>query len=156
VTKKEFRIKYKDTDSLYFTCPDKYYEKCDEAFSKKELFKEAYWTEIIKITMNVMKKLRDQVNAYLRIKSEISYLNMVYEEVLFPIYFADKKKYFRVGHEKVVNFKLKNLFMKRINTVKQGKFQLLKFIGKKIMREAMDINNTCSIYKIVEDTFKEA
>ena len=43
VTKKRFGIKYGKTDSLYLTCPDKYYEKCDEAFSRKELSKEAYW-----------------------------------------------------------------------------------------------------------------
>ncbi|RIB04471.1 hypothetical protein C2G38_2222263 [Gigaspora rosea] len=132
VSKKGFVIKYGDTDSLYLTCPDRYYEKCDEAFSRKELSKEAYWTEMVKITMNVMKKLRDQVNAYLRIKSVTFYLKMAYEEVLFPICFTG------------------------IKTVKQGKSQLLKFIGERIMREALDINNTRSIHKIVEDTLREA
>lgn len=34
VTRKGFGIKYGDTDSLYLTCPDKYYENCDEAFAK--------------------------------------------------------------------------------------------------------------------------
>jgi len=155
VTKKGFGIKYGDTDSLYLTCPDKYYEKCDEAFSRKELSKEAYWGEMVKITMDVMKKLRDQINAYLRIKSGTSYLKMAYEEVLFPVCFAGKKKYFGIGHEDVVNFKLKILFMKGIDTVKQGKSQLLKFIGEKIMREAMDINNMHSIHEIVEDTLRE-
>ena len=29
VKKKGFGIKYGDTDSLYLTCPDSYYEKCD-------------------------------------------------------------------------------------------------------------------------------
>src|SRR6266498_316813 len=156
VSKKGFGIKYGDTDSLYLTCPDRYYEKCDEAFFREELFKEAYWTEMVKITMDVMRKLHDQVNAYLEIKSGTSYLKMAYEEVLFPICFAGKKKYFGVGHEDVVNFKPKILFMKRIDTVKQGKSQLLKFIGEKIMREAMDMNNTRSIHKIVEDTLREA
>ncbi|CAB4417057.1 unnamed protein product [Rhizophagus irregularis] len=156
VSKKGFGIKYGDTDSLYLTCPDKYYEKCDEALSRKDLSKEAHWTEMVKITMDVMRKLRDQVNAYLRIKSETSYLKMAYEEVLFPVCFAGKKKYFGVGHEDVVNFKPKTLFMKGIDTVKQGKSQLLKFIGEKIMREAMDINNTCSIHEIVKDTLREA
>ena len=33
--------------------------------------------------------------------------------------------------------------------------QLFKFIGEKIMWEAIDINNTCSIHKIVEDTLRE-
>ncbi|CAI2199547.1 5083_t:CDS:1, partial [Funneliformis geosporum] len=65
-------------------------------------------------------------------------------------------KYFGVGHEDVINFKLKNLFMKGIDIVKQGKSQLLKFIGEKIMREAMNINNTRPIDKIVKDTLREA
>src|SRR3954452_13039845 len=156
VSKKGFGIKYGNTDSLYLTCPDRYYEKCDEAFSRKELSKEAYWGKMVKITMDVMKKLRDQINAYLRIKSGTSYLKMAYEEVLFPVCFAGKKKYFGVGHEDVVNFRPKTLFMKGIDTVKQGKFQLLKFIGEKIMREAMDINNTHSIHEIVKDTLREA
>ncbi|RIB01140.1 hypothetical protein C2G38_2297601 [Gigaspora rosea] len=156
VSKKGFGIKYGDTDSLYLTCPDRYYEKCDEAFSRKKLSKEAYWTEMVQITINVMKKLRDQVNAYLRIKSGTFYLKMAYEEVLFPVCFTGKKKYFGVGHEDIVNFKPKKLFMKEIETVKQGKSQLLKFIEEKIMREAMDINNTRSIHKIVENTLREA
>jgi hypothetical protein len=46
--------------------------------------------------------------------------------------------------------------MKGIDTVKQGKSQLLKFIGEKIMRKAMEINNTRSIHEIVKDTLREA
>ena len=91
VTKKGFGIKYGDTDSLYLTCPDKYYEKCDKAFSRKDLSKEAYQTEMVKIIIIVMKSLRDQVNAYLGIKNGTSYLKMAYEEVLFPICFTSKK-----------------------------------------------------------------
>jgi len=121
MTKKGFGIKYEDTDSLYLTYPDKYYEKCDEAFSRKKLFKEVYWAEMVKITMDVIKKLRDQINTYLRIKSGTFYLKMVYKEVLFSVCFVGKKKYFRIRHEEVVNFKLKKLFMKGIDTVKQGK-----------------------------------
>ncbi|CAI2195503.1 17176_t:CDS:2, partial [Funneliformis geosporum] len=124
VTKKGFGIKYGDTDSLYLTCPDKYYEKCDEAFSRKDLSKEAYWTEMVEITMIVMKKLRDQVNAYLRIKNGTSYLKMAYEEVLFPVCFTGKKKYFGIPHEDVVNFRPDNLFMRGIDTVKQGNSEL--------------------------------
>ncbi|RIB05477.1 hypothetical protein C2G38_2219571 [Gigaspora rosea] len=91
-----------------------------------------------------------------RIKSGTSYLKMAYKEVLFPVCFTGKKKYFEIGHEDVVNFKPKNLFIKVIDTVKQGKSQLFKFIGERIMRKAMDINNTCSIQKIVEDILREA
>ncbi|CAI2192257.1 9797_t:CDS:2 [Funneliformis geosporum] len=59
ITKKGFRIKYENTDSLYLTCSDSYYEKCDEAFSREELSKEVYWTEMVKIIMDMMRKLCD-------------------------------------------------------------------------------------------------
>ncbi len=118
VSKKGFEIKYRDINFLYFTYPNKYYEKCDKAFSKKKFSKEAYWIKMVKITMDVMKRLCDQINAYFRIKNRTSYLKMTYKEVLFPICFTGKKKYFRIGHEDVINFKPKNLFIKGIDTVK--------------------------------------
>ena len=76
ITAKGFGIKYRDTDSLYLTCPDKYYEICDRAFNKDELSKEAYWTEMVKIIMEVMDEFRNKVNAYFRIKNSTSYLKM--------------------------------------------------------------------------------
>ncbi|CAG8516724.1 13516_t:CDS:2 [Cetraspora pellucida] len=156
VSEKGFRIKYKDTDSLYLTCLDKYYEKYDRAFNEENLSKKEYWSEIVKITMNVMKKLHDEINAYLSIKNGTSYLKIAYKEVLFPVCFTGKKKYFGVLHEEVVNFKPDNLFKKGIDSIKQGQSQLFKFIREKIMWEAMDINNIQSIHKIVEDTLREA
>jgi DNA polymerase elongation subunit (family B) len=156
VSRKGFKIKYGDTDSLYLTCPDKYYGKCDRDYNENKLSKEEYWVEMVKITMDMMKRLRDEVNAYLRIKSGSSYLKMAYEEVLFPVCFTGKKKYFGVPHEGVVNFRPDVLFRKGIDTVKQGQSQLFKFIGEKIMWEAMGINNTRSIHKIVEDVLREA
>ncbi|CAI2194386.1 675_t:CDS:2, partial [Funneliformis geosporum] len=49
-----------------------------------------------------------------------------------------------------------DLFMRGIDTVKQGNSELLRFIREKIMWEAMGINNTRSIHKIVEDTLRDA
>ncbi|RGB22353.1 hypothetical protein C1646_776218 [Rhizophagus diaphanus] len=127
VSGKGFRIKYGDTDSLYLTCPDKYYEICDRAFNEEKLSKEEYWTEIVNITMGVMKKLRDQVNAHLKIENGTSYLKMVYEEVLFPVCFTGKKKYFGIPHKGVVNFRLDELFRKEIDTVKKAKHKQWDF-----------------------------
>ncbi|PKK58841.1 DNA/RNA polymerase [Rhizophagus irregularis] len=127
VTAKGFGIKYGDTDSLYLTYPDKYYKKCDRDYNENKLSKEVYWSEMVKITMKVMDEFRNKVNAYLRIKNGTTYLKMAYEEVLFPVCFTGKKKYFGIGHEEI-----------------------------KIMWKAMDLNNTRSIHKIVEDTFREA
>ena len=67
---------------------------------------------MVKITMKVMDEFRNKVNAYLRIKNDTSYLKMTYEEVLFPMCFTGKKKYFGIGHEEVVNFKPKSLLLK--------------------------------------------
>src|SRR6266536_1863532 len=36
VKKKGFGIKYGDTDSLYLTCPDSYYEKCDLSYNVRK------------------------------------------------------------------------------------------------------------------------
>src|ERR1044072_6635223 len=81
---------------------------------------------------------------------------MAYEEVLFPVCFTDKKKYFGVAHEEIVNFKPKKLCTKGIDTVKQGQTELFRFVGEKIMREALDISNTRTILHILKDTRREA
>ncbi|CAG8629296.1 1339_t:CDS:2 [Cetraspora pellucida] len=135
VTKKKgFGIKYGDTDSLYLTCPVKCYKECELAYnnSKRTISKLKYWTEMVKITMKVMEKLRNDVNTYLRIKNRSTYLKMAYEEVLFPVVFTS------------------------IDTVKQGKSQLFRTIEDRIMWGAMDINNNQTLHEIVEDILKEA
>ncbi len=54
---------------------------------------------MVKIIMNVIKSLYNQVNTYLRIKSDIFYLKMAYKEILFSICFTSKKKYFDILHK---------------------------------------------------------
>ena len=158
VKKKGFRIKYGDTDSLYLTCPDSYYEKCDLTYDagKGVISKLEYWTEMVKITMVVMEKLRNEVNTFLRLKTRSDYLKMAYEEVLFPVVFTGKKKYFGTPHEDAVNFSLKKPFIRGIDTVKQGKSQLFKIIGERIMNEVRDVNNERSLHEIVEDVLRDA
>ncbi|RIA83664.1 hypothetical protein C1645_833451 [Glomus cerebriforme] len=86
VKKKGFGIKYGDTDSLYLTCPDSCYEKCDLAYNggKGTISKLEYWTEMVKITMVIIEKLHNEVNTFLRLKTRSDYLKMAYEE-LFKI-----------------------------------------------------------------------
>jgi hypothetical protein len=84
------------------------------------------------------------------------YLKMAYEEVLFPVVFTRKKKYFGIPHEDTPNFKPEELFIRGIDTVKQGKSQVFKTIGDRIMWRAMDINNDRSLHEIVEDVLRDA
>ncbi|GBC51665.1 DNA polymerase family B-domain-containing protein [Rhizophagus irregularis DAOM 181602=DAOM 197198] len=158
VKKKGFGIKYGDTDSLYLTCPDSCYEKCDLAYNggKGTILKLEYWTEMVTITKGVMEKLRNKVNSFLRLKTRSGYLEMAYEEVLFPVVFTGKKKYFGTKHEDAVNFSLEDPFIRGIDTVKQGKSQLFKTIGDRIMNEVRNINNEHSLHKIVEDVLRDA
>ncbi len=102
--KKGFGIKYGDTDSLYLTCLDSYYEKCDLTYDagKGVISKLEYWTEMVKITMIVIEKLRNEVNTFFRLKTRSDYFKMAYEEVLFPVVFTEKKKYFGTPHEDAV------------------------------------------------------
>jgi DNA polymerase elongation subunit (family B) len=158
VKKKGFRIKYGDTDSLYLTCPDSYYEKCDLTYDagKGIISKLEYWAEMVKITMEIMGKLCNEVNNFLRLKTRSDYLKMAYEEVLFPVVFTGKKKYFGIPHEDTPNFKPGELFIRGIDTVKQGKSQVFKTIGDRIMWRAIDINNDRSLHEIVEDVLRDA
>ncbi|PKK60029.1 DNA/RNA polymerase [Rhizophagus irregularis] len=145
------KIEAKSSNSLNKNNSSKY-----KTYGRGELIKEAYWTEMVKITMKVMDDFCNKVNAFLKANNGTSYLKMAYEEVLFPVCFTGKKKYFRIAHEEIVNFKPKKPFTKGIDTVKQGQTQIFRFVSEKIMREALDINNEHTIHQIVEDTIKEA
>ncbi len=106
--------------------------------------------------MIIMEKLRNEVNTFLRLKTRSDYLKMAYEEVLFPVMFTGKKKYFGISHEDTPNFKPKELFIRGIDTMKQGKSQVFRTIGDRIMSRVIDINNDRSLHDIVEDVLKDA
>ncbi|RHZ77989.1 hypothetical protein Glove_168g60 [Diversispora epigaea] len=82
---KGFKVKYGDTDSLYLTCPGECFQECDQKYKLGQLSREEYWEEMIKISMEVMKNLRNDVNTELEKDNGTPYLNMAYEEVLFPV-----------------------------------------------------------------------
>src|SRR3954449_4090165 len=111
---------------------------------------------MVKTTMSVMEKLRNDVNTFLRFKIRSDYLKMAYEEVLFPVAFTGKKKYFGIDHEETPNFEPRESFIRGIDTVKQSKSQVFITIGDRIMRRAMDINNAQTLHEIVEDVLRDA
>ncbi|CAG8481362.1 2623_t:CDS:2 [Cetraspora pellucida] len=97
VEDKEFSIKYRDTDSLYFTCPE-------ECFQKSNLCNE--------------------VNTKLEKENGMPYLNIAYEKLLFPVVFTGKKKYYGLEHKNKPNFNLGKLFIREVNIVKRGQSKL--------------------------------
>lgn len=156
VRSRGFRIKYGDTDSLYLVAPREYFAECDEAYANKKLTKEEYWEAMVRVTMRALNGIREEVNALLARDNGTPYLKMAYEEVLFPVVFTGKKKYFGIPHLNEVNFHPKKLFIRGIDVIKQGQTGLAKQIGNKIMWESMSIKNRRTLRAIVEDVLRHA
>ena len=101
VRSKRFGVKYGNTDSLYLVCSEECFQKCNEAYDNGNgISKEEYWSRMVNISMEVIEKLRDEVNDFLRNDNGSSYLKMAYEEVLFPVVFTGKKKYYGIPHRR--------------------------------------------------------
>ncbi|CAG8731585.1 3121_t:CDS:2, partial [Cetraspora pellucida] len=69
-----------------------------------QLSQEEYWEEIVKISIEVMTNLCNEVNTELEKNNRMPYLNMAYEEVLFSVVFTGKKKYYSLEHKNKPNF----------------------------------------------------
>ncbi|CAI2191885.1 13227_t:CDS:2 [Funneliformis geosporum] len=67
-----------------------------------------------------------------------------------------RNKYFGIPHEDIPNFKPEEFFIRGIDTIKQGKFQVFKTIGNQIMWGTMDINNDPSLHDIAKDVLRDA
>lgn len=153
---KGFFIKYGDTDSLYLVPPAKYFTECDQDFVDGKLNREEYWSAMVRITMRVMNSLKNDVNDHLYNDNGSRYLKMAYEEVLYPVVFTGKKKYYGIAHENEVNFRPKKLFIRGIDIIKQGQSGLAKIIGNRIMWESMAISNTKTVHDIVKHIITDA
>jgi DNA polymerase elongation subunit (family B) len=151
VRSKGFIIKYGDTDSLYLIAPQKYFQECDSDFIGGKLDREGWMSAMVRITMRALNNIRDEVNECLRLDNGSSYLKMAYEEVLYPVVFTGKKKYFGVPHLNEVNFHATKYFIKGIDVVKQGQSGMAKNIGNEIIAACMNIHNTRTVKQIVED-----
>src|SRR5947199_9568282 len=96
---------------------------------------------MVKISMVEMKKLRNEVNVFLKEDNGSPYLKMAYEEVLFPVVFTGKKKYYGIPHESKLNFN-KKLFIWEVEVVTRGQSKQFHEVGRKAIDESMRLDNT--------------
>jgi len=89
----------KNTDSIYNSMPDHYFLEIDKAYYSGEIDKLTYWSKLVEITLEVIAKIRDEINEYFSKDNGTNFLTMAFEEVLFPVLFASKKKYVGIAHE---------------------------------------------------------
>jgi len=156
VRSRGYRIKYGDTDSLYLIPPNKCFEECDADYIAGRITREEWWEAMVRITMRALNQIRDEVNAFLKADNGCPYLKMAYEEVLYPVVFTGKKKYFGIPHLNEVNFRPKKLFIRGIDVVKQGQPELARVIGYDIMWQCMSLTNKLDLMSTVENVLRAA
>lgn len=144
-----------NTDSLYISCPSSYYLELDKEYYTNKITKEEYNTKLVTTTFTAIEDIKVKVNNYLYQNNGTKYLKMSYEEVLYPLAFLSKKKYFGIPHETLPNFKPKDLFIRGLEVKKRGVSELLKIICMDLMWKSMDLNNTKTLRELVIDKIKE-
>jgi DNA polymerase elongation subunit (family B) len=173
-----------NTDSLYISCPDNVYEKCDAEYDaaiatleiefagvakspeptdpreieykkRRVALRVKWWDAQVAITMGVMSKLKEEVSDFLLDANGTLFLNMAYEEVGFPTVFCGKKKYFMTPHIEKINFFPKDIFIRGIDIVKQGQAKISKQLGDEFMREALSPENERDLIDIAEDKIRK-
>jgi len=154
VKERNFEIVYGDTDSLYLIPPNETFSELDQQYQQGVITKLDYWTLMVNKTIETMTILKNTVNEFLISDNGTKYLKMAYEEVLYPVCFTGKKKYFGVAHRSIPNFFPTKLFIRGLEIIKRGQSQFAKDVINQILWEAMNINNTKSMKQIVEYTIK--
>lgn len=138
-----------NTDSLYLSTPEKFFESDDKAFYSGKIGKIDYWTKLVETTFKEINPIRDGVNKAFIEDNGTQFLSMAYEEVLAPVAFTAKKKYFGIAHENIPNFKPKDLFIRGLEVKKRGVSELLRKVFMEIMWTACSADNVYDLIELV-------
>lgn len=139
-----------NTDSLYVSCNAKHFIDHDREYFTGGIDKLAYGTKLVETTFEQIELAKQAVNIHLINDNGSKFLKMAYEEVLYPVAFLSKKKYYGVPHEENVDFYPRKLFLRGLEIVKRGASDVLKDVINEVIVEAMDLKNTRDIMDIVK------
>ena len=140
-----------NTDSLYVACSPTHFVDHDREYFTGRLDKVEYGTKIVEKTFKHIENVKNLVNDYLCKDNGSKFLKMAYEEVLYPVAFLSKKKYYGVPHEENVDFYPRKLFIRGLEVVKRGSSGVLKNVIDEVLREVMDVRNTRDIMDTIKD-----
>lgn len=156
VKEKQCKIYYGDTDSIYISMPEKIFDQLDREFYTGKIEKINYWIKMVELSFSEIVSINNEVNQVFENDNGTKFLTMAYEEFLYPVLFAAKKKYFGIAHEKLPNFhNYKELFIRGFDSKKRGVSDLLRNIFGEIMNTSVSTNNVKTILELVEDKIKE-
>ena len=151
IEEKGCKVYYGDTDSLYFSLSNRYYTQVHKDYMLNHRDKTRYCTEMIDATFKNIKDLNQQVNNHLLQDNGTRYLKMAYEEVLYPVAFLARKKYYGIPHEGLVNFTPKNLFIRGLEVKKRGVSDILVTVCMEIMWDSMKLKCFKTLRQLVEN-----
>ena len=148
VTDHGCRVYYCDTDSIYLSIPERYFTQVDKLFYTNKISKKEYWTKLVEITFDQINAIQTDVNKQFELQTKTSFLQMAYEEVLFPSNFMAKKKYYGIPHKKIVNFNSK-LFIRGVSVKCKGVSAMLRNIFTDLMKTTMSVDNLYTVMELV-------
>lgn len=140
-------VYYGDTDSIYLSVPEKAFLDVDKLYYTNKINKLEYWHKLVEISFKEIKTINKIVDETFEKNNGTKYLAMAYEEVLYPVVFAAKKKYYGIAHENYPNFEQDELFIRGLEIKKRGVSNLLKTIFSDIMWTSMSPDN---VYQLIE------
>lgn len=148
-------VHYGDTDSLYISCNASHFIDDDIAYITGQIDRLEYGTRLVSKTFDQIEIVKNDVNNYLKADNGRVYLKMAYEEVLYPVVFVSKKKYFGIPHEDSINFTPKKPFLRGLEIVKRGVSDALKSVCEKVVRDILDITKSEDMLELVEHAVKQ-
>lgn len=114
-----------------------------------------WWEQMVAIAMREMSGLKEEVADYLLADNGTCFLNMAYEEVLYPTTLCGKKKYYGTPHIENINFYPEEVFIKGIDIVKQGQAGISKKLGDEFIRESLSPENERELIDIADDKIRK-
>jgi DNA polymerase elongation subunit (family B) len=159
---------YGDTDSLYVECPAELYKEVDAEYAEicskhgedtpadaKVAARVKYWTGMVQLTMKDIELLRKHVNDMLMHVTCTRSLNMSYEEVGFPTFYAGKKKYMFTPHMASINFYPREYFIKGMEFIKHDCPAITKRLCLEVTQEALSPENDREMIDIVRSKIEK-
>lgn len=151
----QFKVVYGDTDSAYIAAPEHVFRELDILYYSGQINKEEYCSRMVELSFVYVDKIKDEVNTMLKKTSRSIFLKMAYEEVLFPVAFLAKKKYYGIPHISVPNFSPKKLFVRGLETKKRGVSGVLKDLCENLMWKSMRLSNIKELLELSYDAIDE-
>ncbi len=148
-------VYYGDTDSIYLSTSEDAFLRHDVAYYTGRISKLDYWTEMVRTTFNEISPLNTGVNGMFMDELQNDFLQMAYEEVLYPVIFTAKKKYYGIPHERIPNFYPQKLFIRGLDVIKRGVSKLLRTTFNKIMWDSVNPDNLYTIMELVINKIDE-